>query len=173
MDAIRPCARLVTIPPTAPFDVAARRCSRLAKILVIHGLGMNMRGKVQVERFGPVTLPEYDREIRKYASDLGVDVDIFHSNIEGEVVDRIYGAHDGDVDAALINPAGYSTGHPGLAGAIGQVRFPTIEVHVSNPAASGVASDISAVCRGVISGCGVFGYYLGMKALLQAVGRDQ
>ena len=145
----------------------------MTKILVIHGLGMNMRGKVQVERFGPMTLSEYDLEIRKFASDLGVVVDIFQSNIEGEVVDRIFEAHGGEVDAALINPAGYTTGHPALAGAIGQVRFPTIELHVSNPAAHGVETDISAVCRGVITGCGVFGYYLGMKALLQILGGDE
>ena len=45
------------------------------KVLVIHGVGMNMRGKVQVEIFGPMTLPQYDEHIRKYAAELGVDVE--------------------------------------------------------------------------------------------------
>ena len=54
-----------------------------------------MRGKVQVETFGPMTLADYDRQIGEYASELGVSVEIFHSNIEGEVVDKLYEAHDG------------------------------------------------------------------------------
>ena len=135
------------------------------KILVIHGAGMNMRGKVQVDVFGPMTLPQYDERIRSYARELGLEVDIFHSNIEGEVINRIYEAHDGDIAGAIINPAGYTTGHPALGAAIAQVRFPTIEVHVSNPARRGATSDIARVTRGSIAGFGLFGYYLAMKAL--------
>ena len=55
----------------------------MPKILVIHGAGMNMRGKVQLDVFGPMTLPEYDERIRGYAKELGVEVEIFHSNVEG------------------------------------------------------------------------------------------
>ena len=64
----------------------------MAKILVLHGAGMNMRGKVQVDLFGPMQLPDYDRLIREYAQELGVEVEIFHSNVEGEVINRIYAA---------------------------------------------------------------------------------
>ena len=135
------------------------------KVLVIHGAGMNMRGKVQVDVFGPMTLPQYDEHIRKYAAELGVEVDIFHSNIEGEVINRIYEAHEAGVDGAIINPAGYTTGHPALGAALSQVRFPTIEIHVSNPAKRGAVSDIARVARGSIAGFGVYGYYLALKAL--------
>ena len=135
------------------------------KVLVIHGAGMNMRGKVQVEVFGPMTMPQYDEEIRKYATELGVDAETFHSNVEGEVINRIYEAHEAGVDGAIINPAGYTTGHPALGAAIAQVRFPTIEVHVSNPAKRGATSDIARVTRGSIAGFGVFGYYMAMRAL--------
>jgi 3-dehydroquinate dehydratase-2 len=135
------------------------------KVLVIHGAGMNMRGKVQVEVFGPMTLPQYDEQIRKYASELEIDVEVFHSNIEGEVINRIYEAHEAGVDGAIINPAGYTTGHPALGAAIAQVKFPTIEVHVSNPAKRGGVSDIAKVARGSLAGFGVYGYYLAMRAL--------
>ena len=135
------------------------------KVLVIHGAGMNMRGKVQVEVFGPMTLPQYDEHIRKYAADLKIDVEIFHSNIEGEVINRIYDAHEAGVDGAIINPAGYTTGHPALGAAISQVKFPTIELHVSNPAKRGAVSDIARVARGSIAGFGVYGYYLALRAL--------
>src|SRR5215471_14106571 len=88
--------------------------SDMAKVLIIHGAGMNMRGKVQTEIFGPMTLPEYDERIRGYAAELGLEVEIFHSNIEGEVVNKLYEANDRDFDAALFNPAGYSRGYPAL-----------------------------------------------------------
>ena len=136
----------------------------MTKILVIHGAGMNMRGKVMVEVFGPLSLAEYDKKIQAYASEIGVEVETFQSNIVGEVVNRIYEAHDGDIDAMVINPSGYLTGHPTLAGAIRQVRFPAIEVHVSNPANRGTVSEIAPACRGVVTGFGIFTYYLALRA---------
>jgi 3-dehydroquinate dehydratase-2 len=135
------------------------------KVLVIHGCGMNMRGKVQTDVFGPMTLPQYDEHIRGYARELKVDVEIFHSNIEGEVINKFYDAHEAGFDGAIINPAGYTTGHPALVAAIAQVGFPTIEVHVSNPARRGVVSDIAKACRGALAGFGVYGYYMALQGL--------
>jgi len=137
----------------------------MAKILVIHGAGMNMRGKAQIEVFGPMKLPEYDKHIRKYASELGIKVEIFHSNIEGAVINKLYAAHDGGVDGAIINPAGFTTGYPALASAIAQVKFPTIELHISNPARRGRVSEIATSTRGVVTGFGVFGYYGAMRGI--------
>jgi 3-dehydroquinate dehydratase II len=139
----------------------------MPKVLVIHGAGMNMRGKVQVDVFGPMLLPEYDRHIRQYAAELGIDVEIFHSNIEGEVINKLYEAHESGVDAAIINPAGYTTGHPALVAAISQVKYPTIELHVSNPARRGATSDVARACRGSIAGFGVFGYYMALRGALE------
>ena len=143
----------------------------MTKILVIHGCGMNMRGKVQTDVFGTMTLPEYDQHIRKYAQELGLAVEIFHSNIEGEVINKLYNAHESGIDAAVINPAGYTTGHPALVAAISQVKFPTIELHVSNPAKRGAVSDIARACRGSIAGFGVYGYYLALLGISDIVSR--
>ncbi len=137
----------------------------MPKVLVIHGAGMNMRGKAQIDVFGPMKLPEYDSHIRKYASELGIKVEIFHSNIEGEVINRFYAAHDRGVDGAIINPAGFTTGHPALAAAIAQVKFPTIELHISNPARRGRVSEIATTTRGVVTGFGIFGYYLALRGI--------
>jgi len=126
---------------------------------------MNMRGKVQIDVFGTMTLPEYNEQIHKYASELGIEVEIFHSNIEGEVVNKFYEAHDRGVDAALINPAGYTAGHPALVAAIAQVGFPTIEVHISNPARRGGVSEIARVCRSTVTGFGIFGYYMALRGV--------
>jgi 3-dehydroquinate dehydratase-2 len=137
----------------------------MAKILIIHGAGMNMRGKVQTELFGPMTLPEYDERIRGYASELGLDIEIFHSNIEGEVINRLYQANDYGFDAAIFNPAGFSRGYPALVAAISQVKFPTVELHMSNPVRRGPVSETATVSQGMVTGFGIVGYYLALRGL--------
>ena len=137
----------------------------MPKVLVVHGAGMNMRGKAQLDVFGPMKLPEYDKHIRKYARDLGAQVEIFHSNVEGEVINRFYAAHDRGVDAAIINPAGYTVGYPALCAAIAQVKFPTFELHMTNPARRGRVSESAPGCRGVVTGFGIFGYWAAMRGL--------
>jgi len=137
----------------------------MVKILVIHGAGMNMRGKVQTEIFGTMTLPEYDTHIRSYAAELGVEIEIFASNVEGEVINRLYDANDQGFDAALFNPAGFSRGYPALTAAISQSKFPTIEVHISNPVRRGPISDTAQVSQGMVAGFGVIGYYVALRGV--------
>jgi 3-dehydroquinate dehydratase II len=112
-----------------------------------------------------MTLPEYDERIRGYAAELGVEVEIFHSNIEGEVVNRIYEANDKGFDATLFNPAAFGTGYPALVAAISQVKFPTIEVHISNPIRRGPASETARVSQGIVAGFGLTGYYLALRGV--------
>ena len=140
----------------------------MPKILVIHGAGMNMRGKVQLDVFGPMTLPEYDERIRGYAKELGVEVEIFHSNVEGEIVNKLYAANDAGVDAASFNPAAFGSGYPALVAALSQVKFPTTEVHISNPIRRGPASQTAAVSLSVAAGFGIAGYALALRGI-----RDQ
>ena len=141
----------------------------MPKVLVVHGAGMNMRGKVQVDIFGPMTLSEYDERIRGYAKELGVDVEIFHSNLEGDIVNRLYAANDEGFDAAIFNPAAFGTGYPALVAAISQVKFPTIEVHISNPIRRGPASQTASVSQGVVAGFGVAGYALALRGIRDMV----
>ncbi len=137
----------------------------MTRILVIHGAGMNMRGKAQTEIFGTLTLPEYEARIVGHAAALGLDVTFFHSNIEGEVIDRLYAAHEEEVDGAIINPDGYTRGYPALVAALGRGRFPTVEVHVSNPARRGTVSDIATAARGCVAGFGIEGYRMALSGL--------
>ncbi|MGC2413822.1 MAG: type II 3-dehydroquinate dehydratase [Stellaceae bacterium] len=137
----------------------------MPRILVIHGAGMNMRGKVQTETFGPMTLPQYDERILGYARELGLDVEIFHSNLEGDIVNKLYEASDHGIDAAIFNPAAFGSGYPALVAAISQVKFPTIEVHISNPVRRGPASQTAAVSLGIIAGFGINGYFLALRGI--------
>ena len=137
----------------------------MTKVLVIQGAGMNMRGKSRLDIFGPTTLDQINEQILGYAEGLGIDVELYHSNIEGEVVNAIYDAHDRQIDAAVINPAGYTTTTGPLRAAITQVGFPFIEVHASNPTARGTVSNVLPVCKGSVYGFGVYGYYLALEAV--------
>ena len=137
----------------------------MKKILVLHGAGMDMRGKTMIETFGPMKLPEYDEKIRDFDTELGVAVEIFHSNSEGAVIDRLYAAHDAGLDGAIINPAGFTRGYPALCAAISQVKFATVEVHISNPARRGMVSEIGAVCALTMAGFGIDGYALALRGL--------
>lgn len=143
----------------------------MSKILVLHGKGMELRGTVDIEIFGTMKLPDYDEHIRNYASELGVEVEIFHSNEEGDVIKKIEEAASNGTDAALINPAGYTTGHPSLVETIKQASIPTFEIHMSNPASRGRSSEIATACKGTVTGYGIIGYYLGLKGALDVVGK--
>lgn len=140
----------------------------MTKVLVIHGAGLDMRGKTQIEIFGTMTLAEYDVHIRNYAAELGVEVEIFQSNVEDEVVNRLAAATSAGFDGAIINPGGFTRGYPALVAAIGKIGFPTIEVHISNPARRGVVSEVATACQGAVSGLGIAGYAAALAAL-----RDQ
>jgi 3-dehydroquinate dehydratase II len=142
----------------------------MKKILVIHGAGMQMRGKSGTETFGPMTLPQYDEAIRGFAKELGVEVEIFSSNSEGAIIDRLYAAHEEGIAGAIFNPAGFTTGYRSLNQALTQVNFPTVEVHMSNPARRGTHSEILANSLGGISGFGINGYALALRGIRDRAG---
>lgn len=137
----------------------------MTKVLIIQGAGMNMRGKVQVDVFGTATLEHMNDQIKGYADALDIEIEIFHSNIEGEVVNALYDAHEREFSAAVINPAGYTTTTGSLRGAISQVGFPVIEVHVTNPTSRGTVSTVQPVCQASIYGFGLYGYALALEGI--------
>ncbi|HEY4163448.1 MAG TPA: type II 3-dehydroquinate dehydratase [Dongiaceae bacterium] len=143
----------------------------MKRVLVLHGLGMNMRGKVKQSVFGKATLPEYDAAIRSHSTELGISVDIFQSNIEGELVNKLYAGEEEGIDGAIINPAGFTIGYRGLTVAIDQVGFPVVEVHVSNPLTRGLISEVGKFAAAQVTGFGLDGYrvaLIGLSALIDA-----
>lgn len=144
----------------------------MTRILIVHGLGMDQRGKAQVEIFGPMTLPEYDRHIRDYAGELGLEVDIFQSNDPAAVIARFAGAKAAGAQAVLFNPSGYSRDHEAVAAAAGSCGLPLIEVHISNPLRRGPPSDSIKVSTGAVAGFGVYGYYLALRGAKDLLARS-
>jgi len=147
----------------------------IARILVIHGAGMNMRGKLQIPVFGPTTLPEYEAKISEYAKELNVEVAFYHSNIEGEIANKLYEAWESkQFQGIVLNPAAFTVGYRFLVNAVAAVNddskgIPIVEVHFTQLQKRSIVSDISASVHATITGCGVFSYKLAFETLLNAV----
>ncbi|MGH7208087.1 MAG: type II 3-dehydroquinate dehydratase [Nitrospiraceae bacterium] len=139
------------------------------RLLVLHGPNLNMLGKRERSVYGDVSLKAINAEITKLAKQERVQVEIRHSNQEGELVTWIQDARD-RFDAIVINPAGYTHTSVALRDAIVGVAIPTIEVHLTNiyrREAFRHRSYIAGVALGQISGFGPTGYLLGIKAAIE------
>ena len=137
----------------------------MTKVLVIQGQGMDLRGKTQVEIFGPETLDEINAQIEAHARELGLAVEIVQSNDEDVLATQLNGAAASEFDAILINPAGFMTSTGPLPQALKTLPIPAYEIHASNPASRGITSNIQPVCTGAICGFGYAGYRLGLEAI--------
>ena len=75
------------------------------KLLIINGPNLNMLGTREPEKYGIKTLADIEKEIYAYSFELGVDIETFQSNSEGEIVTKIQEAFGNNTDGILINPA--------------------------------------------------------------------
>lgn len=138
----------------------------MQKILVIHGPNLNLLGKRKPEVYGNMNLEKINEEIKKFAKNNDIDVEIIQSNEEGEIVDAIQKAENHS--AIVINPGGYTHTSVAIRDAIEAVGTPTVEVHLSNIYAREDfrhTSMSAPVCVGQISGLGWLGYILALEYL--------
>lgn len=138
-------------------------------VLVLNGPNLNLLGKRQPEVYGANTLTDVENSLRALAGDLGMSVDCRQSNHEGQLVDWIQSART-DHSAILINPGAYSHTSIAILDALNAFDGPVIEIHISNIHKREEFrhhSHVSARADGVIAGCGVQGYDLGLRRLAQ------
>ena len=137
------------------------------KVLVLHGPNLNLLGTREPDVYGTLTLEQMNVFIIQRANELGMQAVTAQSNVEGEMVELIQDAA-GWADAILINPGGYSHTSVAIRDAIAAVGLPTVEVHLSNPAAREEfrhTDIVAGACVGVVSGFGLRSYLLGLEAL--------
>ena len=137
-------------------------------VLVIHGPNINLIGKRETGVYGNVTFEEINNMIKAKAQELDITVEIFQSNHEGAIIDKIHSAAE-TADALIINPGAYTHYSYAIRDAITAVDIKTVEVHLSNihkrePFRS--VSGTAPVCQGQISGFGPKSYILGLESLL-------
>ena len=136
------------------------------KILVINGPNLNLLGVREPGIYGKSTYEDLCN-LLKEALD-GVDYELYQSNHEGDIVDKIQAARF-DTDGIVINPAAYTHTSVALRDAIAAIDIPVIEVHISNVFARDEFrknSVIAPVCAGSISGFGFASYFLAIDALV-------
>lgn len=139
----------------------------MKKILVILGPNLNMVGIREKGVYGTETAESINNDILAKAEALDVDCEIYQSNHEGDIIDRIHAAY-GKVDGIIINAGALTHYSYALRDAIASVSIPTVEVHMSNIHAREEfrhRSVISAVCKGMIAGFGKDVYMLALEEL--------
>ncbi|MBE0492476.1 MAG: type II 3-dehydroquinate dehydratase [Sulfurospirillum sp.] len=142
------------------------------KIVVIQGPNLNMLGHREQNIYGPMKLEEIHAQMQAVAKQNNIEIEFFQSNLEGEIVDRIQECL-GEADGIIINPAAYSHTSIAIRDAISAVSMPVVEVHISNiyrREEFRQKSITAAVCTGLISGFGPFGYHLAMISMSQILG---
>lgn len=141
------------------------------KILVINGVNMNMLGIREPEKYGSLTLKELEKELFAYSFELGIDIETYQSNHEGEIVEKIHSSRE-NFDGIVINAGAYTHTSIAIRDAISSVEIPTVEVHMTNiykREEFRQHSYLAPVCIGQISGFGADSYKLGIKALVNYI----
>lgn len=137
------------------------------KILVINGPNLNMLGIREPGIYGKSTYADLCGLLEQTAKDLGMEVEIYQSNHEGDLVDKIQWAY-GKIDGIVINPAAYTHTSVAILDALKAVSIPAVEVHISDVDARESFRQISyagLACIKTIKGHGFAGYQEAMAFL--------
>ena len=165
------CAKI-----TPNFTHIAGFCEQLnemAKILLLNGPNLNLLGKREPAHYGTDTLDDITRGLVAEAGELGHELLHLQSNSEAALIERIHAAAGEGVSFMIVNPAGFTHTSVALRDAVLGVGIPFIEVHLSNiHAREGFRrrSYFSDIAVGVISGLGVQGYTLALRAAVARLG---
>ena len=139
----------------------------IKKILVIHGPNLNLLGEREPGVYGNTGIEVLNSNIIDRAKEQGLECEIFQSNHEGAIIDKLHSARK-DFDGVIINAGAYTHYSYAIRDAISAIKIPFIEVHISNVDARDsfrANSVIAPVCKGSISGFGFGSYYLAVQAL--------
>ena len=139
------------------------------KILVINGPNLNMLGIREPQIYGSDTYEDLKRVITDASVSAGVDVEIFQSNYEGAIVEKIQNAL-GDADGIVINPAAYTHTSIAILDALKAVSIPAVEVHISavnEREAFRQVSYAGMACFKTFAGYGFDGYVMAINAIIE------
>ncbi|MFV0314870.1 MAG: type II 3-dehydroquinate dehydratase [Anaerotignum sp.] len=131
------------------------------KILVLNGPNLNMLGIREKNIYGTETYKDLVEFIEKTAKENDIEVEVYQSNHEGDLVDRIQQAYFDDMEGIIINPAAYTHTSIAILDALKGVNLPTVEVHLSDVSQREDFRQMSyagKVCIKTIMGKGFMGY---------------
>lgn len=144
----------------------------MSKVLLVHGPNLDLLGTRETEIYGETTLGEINSTLKNQAQEADVELEVFQSNHEGEIVEKIGKAKDENVDVIIINPAAFTHYSIAVRDAVQASSIPTIEVHLSNIYSREKfrqESVVAPVVVGQIAGFGPQSYYLALDAALRLI----
>jgi 3-dehydroquinate dehydratase-2 len=141
-------------------------------VWVIHGPNLNTLGQREPEVYGHTTLSDIDAGLKERGEQLGLKVETFQSNHEGEIVEKIQGIAN-SAGGVIINPAAYTHTSVAIRDALLLLDTPIVEIHLSNiykrePFRH--TSMVADIATGQISGFGVDGYTMALEAVARMIG---
>lgn len=136
------------------------------KVLVVNGANMDILGKRDTDALGSDTLEVIMDELVKYSRELHIELSVFQSNMEGEVINLLH--NSGEYDAVIINPGSFGHYSIGIKEALDAVLIPCIEVHLANffrkPENKSV---LAPVCNGIVCGFGRESYKVALDGIFK------
>jgi len=141
--------------------------------LMLHGVNHNMFGKRDPKQYGTITLEEIDGHLKSLARELGVAVQTFQTNSEGEMCERIHQAYKDNVAGVMLNAGAWTHYSYAIRDALAILTVPVVELHMSNIHAREEfrhKSVFAEIIKGQISGFGVDSYLLALRAAVSAAG---
>ena len=136
-------------------------------VLVVHGPNLNLLGSRELSVYGRATLEQVNAILSAAAGELGIDLEIYQTQREGEIIELLHSGID-RVAGALLNPAAYSHTSRAIADAIRALPYPVVEVHLSNIHARETwrsQSVTAEAARGLVAGFGPGSYVAALHAL--------
>ncbi len=135
---------------------------------MLHGPNLNLLGEREPAIYGDATLADVDAALAREGAALGAAVTCFQSNHEGALIDRLHGARRA-VDGVVLNAGGLTHTSVALLDALRACALPTVECHLSHPAAREPfrrRSRVAPACVGAVSGFGAMSYTLALRGLI-------
>lgn len=137
------------------------------RIEVLHGVNLDQLGRRDPEHYGALTLEELEVRIQRAAGELGLEARCFHTNHEGEFVERLHRL-EGLADGLVLNPGAWTHYSYAIRDALELTRLPAVEVHLSDVDAREPwrrESVIRELCIARVAGRGVEGYHDALERL--------
>jgi 3-dehydroquinate dehydratase II len=141
------------------------------KILIINGPNLNLLGEREKDKYGNVSLKDIEANCNDYANNNELGITFIQSNVEGEIVSIIQDSRD-KYQGLIINAAGYTHTSVAIRDALAIIKFPIIELHITNiynREEFRHKSLVSAVVNGIICGFGSNGYLLALNAIKKMI----
>ena len=137
------------------------------KIIILNGPNLNLLGEREKSQYGKFTLDQVEKNCKDFATKNQINLNMFQSNIEGELIDKIQISRNNQ-DGLIINAGGYTHTSVAIHDALKILKIPIIELHISNiynREDFRHKSLISKVANGVICGFGERGYIMALEAM--------